>query len=236
MGKTITEKILARAAGKDSVIPGETIEAKIDVLMMHDVTSSGAIKLLKKEFKNKIAGGLKIVVIPDHYVPNKDIESAILYQELKNFVGEHPEQNIHSYMIEGGDYGVCHVMLPEKGHVIPGQVLVGGDSHTCTYGALGAFSTGIGTTEGGATGTPFESKAGGKFETSCKGVILPTTVGLVFKTTHESRDKSGLKLGISKVLETVLVLPVGETVVELMLPFFKDSLIAISEVPVEPSG
>src|SRR3989344_1409196 len=150
MGKTITEKILARAAGKDSVIPGETIEAKIDVLMMHDVTSSGAIKLLKKEFKNKIADGLKIVVVPDHYVPNKDIESAQLYQELKNFVNEHsPGAHIYAYMIERGNYGVCHVMLPEKGHVIPGQVLVGGDSHTCTYGALGAFSTGIGTTEVG---------------------------------------------------------------------------------------
>src|SRR3989344_4886679 len=151
MGKTITEKILARAAGKDSVIPGETIEAKIDVLMMHDVTSSGAIKLLKKEFRNKIADGLKIVVVPDHYVPNKDIASAVLYKELKEFVEEQKARgaNIVDYMIEGGDYGVCHVMLPEKGHVIPGQVLVGGDSHTCTYGALGAFSTGIGTTEVG---------------------------------------------------------------------------------------
>lgn len=150
-GQTITEKILARHSGKDRVIPGETIEAKVDVLMMHDVTSTGAIKLLKKEFGNNIAKGLKIVVVPDHYVPNKDIESAKLYQELKNFVEEQRAKgaNIVPYMIEGGDYGVCHVMLPEKGHVIPGQVLVGGDSHTCTYGALGAFSTGIGTTEAG---------------------------------------------------------------------------------------
>jgi len=150
-GQTITEKILARHSGKDRVSPGETIEAKIDVLMMHDVTSTGAIKLLKKEFGNKIADGLKVVVVPDHYVPNKDIESAKLYQELRNFVEEQKAKgtNIVPYMIEGGDYGVCHVMLPEKGHVIPGQVLVGGDSHTCTYGALGAFSTGIGTTEAG---------------------------------------------------------------------------------------
>jgi len=150
-GQTITEKILARHSGKDRVIPGETIDAKVDVLMMHDVTSTGAIKLLKKEFGNNIAKGLKIVVVPDHYVPNKDIESAKLYQELKSFVEEQTAKGakIVSYMIEGGDYGVCHVMLPEKGHVIPGQVLVGGDSHTCTYGALGAFSTGIGTTEAG---------------------------------------------------------------------------------------
>lgn len=150
-GQTITEKILARASGKDKVSPGETIEAKIDVLMMHDVTSTGAIKLLKKEFGNKIADGLEIVVVPDHYVPNKDIASAKLYKELKEFVEEQKAKgvNIVDYMIEGGDYGVCHVMLPEKGHVIPGRVLVGGDSHTCAYGALGAFSTGIGTTEAG---------------------------------------------------------------------------------------
>ena len=150
-GQTLTEKILARAAGKDRVSPGETIDAKVDVLMMHDVTSTGAIKLLRKEFGNKVAEGLKIVVVPDHYVPNKDIASAVLYQELKAFVEEQRGRGAHvfSHMVEGGDFGVCHVMLPEKGHVIPGQVLVGGDSHTCTYGALGAFSTGIGTTEAG---------------------------------------------------------------------------------------
>jgi len=150
-GQTITEKILARAAGKERAVPGETIDARIDTLMMHDVTSSGAIKLLKKEFGNKVAEGLEIVVTPDHYVPNKDIASAILYQELARFVEEQKAKgaDIHDYMVEGGDYGVCHVMVPEKGHVLPGQVIVGGDSHTCTYGALGAFSTGIGTTEAG---------------------------------------------------------------------------------------
>jgi 3-isopropylmalate/(R)-2-methylmalate dehydratase large subunit len=151
VGQTITEKILARAAGKGRVSPGETIEARVDVLMMHDVTSTGAIKLLREQFENRIADGLKIVVTPDHYVPAKDIESATLYQELRQFVDEQIEKgtDITAYMLEGGDYGVCHVMLPEKGHVIPGKVLVGGDSHTCTYGALGAFSTGIGTTEAG---------------------------------------------------------------------------------------
>ena len=151
MGMTITEKILARAAGKERVVPGETIEAKIDKVMMHDVTSTGAIKLLKEKFNNKIADGLELIVVPDHYVPNKDIASAILYKELKEFVAEQKSKGvkIHDYMLEGGDYGVCHVMLPEKGHVIPGDVIIGGDSHTCTYGALGAFSTGVGTTEVG---------------------------------------------------------------------------------------
>lgn len=151
MGSTITEKILANAAGAEKVYPGEIIDANIDTLMMHDVTSTGAIKLLNSEFGGRIAEGLRVVVVPDHYVPNKDIKSAILYKELSEFVNEQTEKgsDIVPYMVEGGDYGVCHVMLPEKGHVLPGQVLVGGDSHTCSYGALGAFSTGIGTTEAG---------------------------------------------------------------------------------------
>jgi 3-isopropylmalate/(R)-2-methylmalate dehydratase large subunit len=150
-GQTITEKILARAAGEERVVPGQTVTAKIDVLMMHDVTSTGAIKILNENFDGKIADGLEVVVVPDHYVPPKDIDSAKLYQELRGFVDHQKAQgaNIRDHMLEGGDYGVCHVMLPEKGHVLPGQVLVGGDSHTCTYGALGAFSTGIGTTEAG---------------------------------------------------------------------------------------
>jgi len=150
-GMTPTEKILANAAGLEGVSPGDRIEAEVDTVMMHDVTSTGAIKLLKKDFNNKIADGLKIVVVPDHYIPAKDIASAELYKELKGFVKEQKAKgvNIFDYMLEGGDYGVCHVMLPEKGHVLPGEVIIGGDSHTCTYGALGAFSTGVGTTEVG---------------------------------------------------------------------------------------
>jgi len=158
MGQTITEKILARHCGRDSVSSGETIEAKVDVLMMHDITSSDAIKLLRRGFRNRIHPDLKVVVTPDHYVPGKDIASAILYKELSEFVNEQQGlgANVIGYMVEGGDYGVCHVMLPSKGHIIPGDLIVGGDSHTCTYGALGAFSTGIGTTEAGnvlATGS-----------------------------------------------------------------------------------
>ena len=147
MAQTITEKILADHCGKETVVPGEIIEANIDVLMMHDITSSSAIKLLKDEFNNKIADSLKVVVVPDHYVPSKDIKSAILYQELYNFAKEHKLKDFYS--IEGGNYGVCHLMLPEEGHILPGNIIVGGDSHTCAYGSLGAFSTGIGTTEAG---------------------------------------------------------------------------------------
>jgi 3-isopropylmalate/(R)-2-methylmalate dehydratase large subunit len=150
-GQTITEKILARHAGKDRVSPGDTIESTVDTIMMHDVTSKVAIDIVNNDFNGRVADDLEIVVTPDHYVPNKDIKSAKLYQQLKRFVDKQIAEgaNIRAYMVEGGDYGVCHVMLPEKGHVIPGKVIVGGDSHTCTYGAWGAFSTGIGSTEAG---------------------------------------------------------------------------------------
>lgn len=143
---TITEKILARAAGKDRVEPGEIVTAKVNVLMMHDVTSDDAIKILEKDFGGRIAPNLKIVVVPDHYVPNKDIASAILYQNLMKFAERHNLQHVYPL---GENYGVCHEMLPQEGHVLPGQVLVGGDSHTCEYGALGAFSTGVGSSEAG---------------------------------------------------------------------------------------
>lgn len=144
---TITEKILANSSGKDRVRPGEVVEPSIDTLMMHDVTSTGAINILNEEFNGKIHPDLGVVVTPDHFVPQKDIKSAELYNELSEFVEQQGIEN--AYMLEGGDYGVCHVMLPSKGHVFPGDIIVGADSHTCSYGALGAFSTGIGSTEAG---------------------------------------------------------------------------------------
>lgn len=149
MPQTITEKILARAAGKEAVVPGEIIDAKIDTLLMHDLTSPDAIKVLRNEFRNGIAEGLRVVIAPDHYIPQKDIASAILYKELMNFYEEHKDNpNIFAYPL-GENYGVCHIMLPQEGHALPGDVILGADSHTCTYGALGAFSTGIGSTEAG---------------------------------------------------------------------------------------
>jgi len=148
MRMTITEKILARGAGKWFIRPGEIVEAKIDTLMMHDITSTGAIKLLKEKFKNRITKDLNIVVTPDHY-DHKDIESAGLYKELMGFCKEHKKRKKMWVYPLGENYGICHVMLPQEGHIRPGDIIVGGDSHTCTYGALGAFSTGIGTTEVG---------------------------------------------------------------------------------------
>jgi 3-isopropylmalate/(R)-2-methylmalate dehydratase large subunit len=135
------------------------------VAMAHDVTSEDAIKIVENDFKGRIAKGLKIVVTPDHYVPNKDIASAILYQNLMGFCDRHNLE--HVYRV-GGNYGVCHMMLPQEGHIRPGEVIVGADSHTCAYGAFGAFSTGIGSTELGnvfATGELwFKVPESSKFE------------------------------------------------------------------------
>jgi 3-isopropylmalate/(R)-2-methylmalate dehydratase large subunit len=140
---TITEKILANAAGKKSVKPGDLINAKIDIVMCHDVTTPAAISMLKEKGIDKVFDNEKIVVTPDHFQPAKDIKSAELHKRLDTWAKKH---NIkHYYKL--GRCGVCHALLPEQGHIRPGEVIVGGDSHTCTYGALAVFSTGIGSTD-----------------------------------------------------------------------------------------
>ena len=136
MKQTITEKILGGKAG-------ELIDREIDLIMCHDVTTPPALKMLKKKGIKKVWDPDKIVVTPDHFVPNKDIKSAQLAKELNDWA---EEQGIkHYYKL--GCHGVCHAILPEQGHIKPGAVVVGADSHTCTYGALGCFSTGIGSTD-----------------------------------------------------------------------------------------
>lgn len=143
MAMTITEKILARAAGLDEVKAGQIIDAKIDVVMCHDVTTPPAISMLIEKGIDKVFDTEKIVVTPDHFQPAKDIKSAGLHKRLDDWARRH---NIkHYYKI--GRAGVCHALLPEQGHIRPGEVIVGGDSHTCTYGAFAAFSTGIGSTD-----------------------------------------------------------------------------------------
>ena len=143
MGKTITEKIFARATGKDKVTAGELVNAKIDVVMCHDVTTPPAISMLKKNGIDMVFDPEKIVVTPDHFQPAKDIKSAELHKRLDDWAKE--KKIKHYYPI--GKAGVCHALLPEQGHIRPGEVIVGGDSHTCTYGAFAAFSTGIGSTD-----------------------------------------------------------------------------------------
>ncbi len=146
MSMTITEKILAKAAGEEKVVPGQLIDAQIDVVMCHDVTTPPAISMLEEKGIDKVFDREKIVVTPDHFQPAKDIKSAELHKRLDNWARRH---NI-KYYYKLGRAGVCHALLPEQGHIRPGEVIVGGDSHTCTYGAFGAFSTGIGSTDAAA--------------------------------------------------------------------------------------
>jgi len=143
MGMTITEKILAKHANKDSVKPGELINAKLDTIMCHDVTTTPAIDMLEKAGMDKVFDPNKVVVTPDHFIPNKDIKSAEMVARIRRWVKKHKIKNFYDI----GKHGVCHAILPEQGHVTPGMTIIAGDSHTCTHGALGAFSTGVGSTD-----------------------------------------------------------------------------------------
>jgi len=140
---TITEKILAAHCGKSEVEPGEFIQADIDIALANDVTAPLAIRKFKEWGGEKVFDRGKIVLIPDHFTPNKDIKSANQCLILREFVRE---QGIINYF-EVGRVGIEHVFLPEKGLVLPGDLMIGADSHTCTAGALGAFATGVGSTD-----------------------------------------------------------------------------------------
>jgi 3-isopropylmalate/(R)-2-methylmalate dehydratase large subunit len=143
MAMTMTEKILARAAGKESVVPGELIMAKVDFCFGNDVTAPVAIDEFEKAGFDHVFDPDKIVVIPDHWTPNKDVKSAGLVKQMREFSKKHGLT--HWYDV--GRVGVEHAFFPEQGLVGPGDVVLGADSHTCTYGALGAFSTGAGSTD-----------------------------------------------------------------------------------------
>ena len=143
MGMTITEKILACHAKVKKVTPGEIINVKVDVALANDITAPIAIEEFRKAGGKQVFDRSKIILVPDHFTPNKDIPSAKQCQVLRAFA---KEQNL-SYYFEQGEVGVEHVLLPEKGLVLPGDVVIGADSHTCTYGALGAFATGVGSTD-----------------------------------------------------------------------------------------
>jgi 3-isopropylmalate/(R)-2-methylmalate dehydratase large subunit len=143
MGMTITEKILAKAAGKEKVAPGEIIDASIDIIMCVDVTTPPAISMLVEKGIDKVFDPEKIVVTPDHFQPAKDIKSAELHKRLDQWARRHKIK--HYYKL--GRAGVCHALLPEQGHIRPGEVIIGPDSHTCTYGAFAAFGTGVGSTD-----------------------------------------------------------------------------------------
>ena len=143
MGMTITEKILSAHAGLTEVSPGMLINAKVDIALGNDITAPIAIAEFKKTGAKKVFDRDKVVLVPDHFTPNKDINSAEQCKILRDFAGE---QGLTHYF-EVGKMGVEHALLPEQGIVLPGDLVIGADSHTCTYGALGAFSTGIGSTD-----------------------------------------------------------------------------------------
>ena len=143
MGLTITEKILQAHVGKKKVSSGEFILARVDLALGNDITAPIAIKEFEKQGFKKVFNRNKIALIPDHFTPNKDIKSAEQAKLLRDFACKHKIK--HYYEI--GRMGVEHALLPELGIITPGMVIIGADSHTCTYGALGAFSTGVGSTD-----------------------------------------------------------------------------------------
>lgn len=138
----ITEKILAKASGKKSVSPGDIVDVNVNTLMIHDLTGPLAVEAFKKIGIQKVWNNKKVVVILDHQVPAESVKAAELHKTMRQFA---KDQKLPFYDVGRG--GICHQVMPDKGHVVPGTVILGADSHTCTYGAFGAFATGIGSTE-----------------------------------------------------------------------------------------
>ncbi|RKO66073.1 3-isopropylmalate dehydratase large subunit [Desulfofundulus salinus] len=143
MPMTITEKILAAHAGLDRVEPGQLINVRVDLVLGNDITAPVAIKEFRRIGVEKVFDRERVVLVPDHFVPNKDIKSAEQAKILRDFARQ--QQLTHYF--EVGRMGIEHCLLPEQGLVGPGDVVIGADSHTCTYGALGAFATGVGSTD-----------------------------------------------------------------------------------------
>ena len=143
MGMTMTQKILAAHAGLDSVVAGQLIEAKLDMVLGNDVTSPVAINEMGKFGKDSVFDKTRISLVMDHFTPNKDIQSAQNCKQVREFAKKHGI--LHYYDV--GKMGIEHALLPEQGIVTCGDCIIGADSHTCTYGALGAFSTGVGSTD-----------------------------------------------------------------------------------------
>lgn len=185
MPMTITEKILAHHSNLERVSPGDLIEVEVDMSLANDITAPLAIKVFKDIGAQRVFDTQKIALIPDHFVPNKDIKSAGQAKVMREFAAHHGIA--HYYEI--GQAGIEHVILPEKGLVIPGDLVIGADSHTCTYGALGSFSAGVGSTDLGvimATGKTW-LKVPPTIKLEYKGNLLPWVEGkdLILYTLHE---------------------------------------------------
>ncbi|MCC5909689.1 MAG: 3-isopropylmalate dehydratase large subunit [Clostridiaceae bacterium] len=143
MGMTMTQKILAKHAGLEKVQVGELIQADLDLVLGNDITTPVAVKEFNKIGIKEVFDKKKVAIVPDHFTPNKDIKTAEMCKVIREFA---KEKEIENYF-EIGEMGIEHVLIPEKGLVVAGDVVIGADSHTCTYGALGAFATGIGSTD-----------------------------------------------------------------------------------------
>ena len=142
---TVAEKILAAHAGVDEVRPGQLVKCDLDIVLANDITAPIAIDVFGELGAKRVFDRDRVCLVPDHYAPNKDIKSAEQTKKMRDFARE---QGITHYW-EQGCAGIEHALLPETGTVVPGDLIIGADSHTCTYGALGAFSTGVGSTDAG---------------------------------------------------------------------------------------
>ena len=175
MGMTMTQKILAKHAGLESVEAGQLIEANVDLTLANDITGPVAIREMENAGFDKVFDRTRIALVMDHFVPNKDIKSAEQCLECREFAKKHQIVNFYDV----GAMGIEHALLPEKGLTAPGELIIGADSHTCTYGALGAFSTGVGSTDlaaGMATGKAW-FKVPGAIRFVLKGKLSPWVSG-----------------------------------------------------------
>ena len=186
MGMTMTQKILAAHAGLESVVPGQLISAKLDIVLGNDITTPVAVNEFKKAGFDSVFDKDKIAIVLDHFVPNKDIKAAEQSKQCREFACAH----CVSHFYDVGKMGIEHALLPEQGVVTAGDCIIGADSHTCTYGALGAFSTGVGSTDmaaGMATGTAwFKVPSAIKFNLTgslppvCSGKdVILTIIGMI---------------------------------------------------------
>ena len=186
MGMTLTQKILAAHAGLDHVNPGQLIRAKLDIVLGNDITTPVAINEFTKNGFDTVFDKDKIAIVLDHFVPNKDIKAAQQSKQCREFACEH----CVSHFYDVGKMGIEHALLPEQGVVTAGDCIIGADSHTCTYGALGAFSTGVGSTDmaaGMATGEAWfkvplaiRFQLTGKLPANCSGKdVILTIIGKI---------------------------------------------------------
>ncbi len=166
MPSTITEKIIAAHAGLDEVRPGQLVEVEVDLALANDITAPLSIQVFRSAGVDRVDNPDRIALVPDHFVPNKDIKSAEMVQMVRNFA---KEQGIRNFF-DLDRMGVEHALLPEQGLVAPGDLVIGADSHTCTYGGLGAFATGMGSTD-----------VAGIFLTGRTWLKVPETIKFVYK-------------------------------------------------------